>query len=140
MLLGEADVGGAVYCVEPFRGGKVLAAVNNRVGVYAWDPRARKFTLECSHHSNFVALALRASGDHVVYGDLMRSVSVLMYRPRSEHLPPSLEEVARDFDAKWTTAVEVLGPGRAMSHLLLLAFCYIYFCLLFVTSIGVIFL
>ena len=105
--LGEADVGGAVYCLHPF-GGKLLAAVNNRVCVYAWDPRNRTFQLECAYHANFVATALRSNGNHVIYGDLMRSVSVLLYRPRSENLPANLEEVARDFDSKWVTALEVL--------------------------------
>jgi len=40
-----------------------------------------------------------------IVGDLMRSVSVVQYYPNYE----SLEEVARDYNSNWTTAVEMLN-------------------------------
>jgi DNA damage-binding protein 1 len=39
-----------------------------------------------------------------IVGDLMRSISLVQYYPQHE----TLEEVARDFNANWTTAVEML--------------------------------
>jgi DNA damage-binding protein 1 len=39
-----------------------------------------------------------------IVGDLMRSISLVRYYPEHE----ALEEVARDFNANWTTAVEML--------------------------------
>lgn len=39
-----------------------------------------------------------------IVGDLMRSISVVQYYPQHE----TLEEIARDFNTNWTTAVEML--------------------------------
>jgi DNA damage-binding protein 1 len=39
-----------------------------------------------------------------IVGDLMRSISLVRYYPEHE----ALEEIARDFNANWTTAVEML--------------------------------
>jgi CPSF A subunit region len=39
-----------------------------------------------------------------IVGDLMRSISLVQYYPQHG----TLEEVARDFNANWTTAVEML--------------------------------
>jgi DNA damage-binding protein 1 len=39
-----------------------------------------------------------------IVADLMRSISVIQYYPQHE----TLEEVARDFNANWTTAVVML--------------------------------
>ena len=39
-----------------------------------------------------------------IVGDMMRSISLVQYYPQHE----TLEEVARDFNANWTTAVEML--------------------------------
>jgi DNA damage-binding protein 1 len=40
-----------------------------------------------------------------IVGDLMRSISLVQYYPEHE----TLEEIARDFNANWTTAVEMLS-------------------------------
>ena len=39
-----------------------------------------------------------------IVGDLMRSISLVQYYPQHG----TLEEVARDFNANWTTAIEML--------------------------------
>lgn len=39
-----------------------------------------------------------------IVGDLMRSISVVQYYPQHE----TLEEIARDFNTNWTTAIEML--------------------------------
>jgi DNA damage-binding protein 1 len=43
-------------------------------------------------------------GQLAIVGDLMRSISLVQYYP--EH--KALEEIARDFNANWTTAIEML--------------------------------
>lgn len=58
----------------------------------------------CSHHSNIHALYVATRGDFIIVGDLMRSISLLLYKPTDE----SIEEIARDSNTNWMTAVEVL--------------------------------
>lgn len=41
---------------------------------------ARELQAECSHHGHILALYVRCRGDFVVVGDLMKSVSLLMYK------------------------------------------------------------
>ena len=47
-------------------------------------------------------------GDNVVVGDLMKSISLLMYKASTEGSAPVLEEIARDHRSNWMTAVEAL--------------------------------
>ena len=54
-----------------------------------------------SHSGHILALYTAIRGDLIVVGDLMRSVQVLAWRPRSR----AIEPVARDYHAAWTTAV-----------------------------------
>jgi len=42
-----------------------------------------------------------------IVGDLMRSIAVLKYYPKHQ----ALEEVARDFNPRWTTAIEMLSDN-----------------------------
>ncbi|CAN0580203.1 unnamed protein product, partial [Ectocarpus sp. 12 AP-2014] len=47
----------------------------------------------------------QSRGDFIIVGDLMRSVSLLVYKA----VDGAIEEVARDYHANWMTAVEMLN-------------------------------
>jgi DNA damage-binding protein 1 len=47
---------------------------------------------------------LATRGDFIVVGDLMKSVSLLLYKP----VGSIIEEIARDYNPNWMTAVEIL--------------------------------
>ena len=49
-------------------------------------------------------LYLQTRGDFIVAGDLMRSISLLTYK----QVDGQIEEIARDFNANWMTAVDIL--------------------------------
>jgi len=101
----ELEVTGAVYSLLPFRG-MLLGSVNNRVVLWKLchgDPRRLREV--CCHGASMMALHLRAEGNHILVGDLMRSASLLEYSPAG----PSLEEIARDSSSAWLSAVEMLG-------------------------------
>ncbi|KAL3248251.1 hypothetical protein MRX96_056658 [Rhipicephalus microplus] len=98
----EQEIKGAPYSMLEFNG-KLLAAVNSTVRLFEWNAE-RELRNECSHFNNILALYLRAKGDFVLVGDLMRSMSLLAYKP----LEGNFEEIARDFQTNWMTSVEIL--------------------------------
>lgn len=44
------------------------------------------------------------SGDFILVGDLMRSITLLQHK----QMEGSFEEISRDYEPKWMTAVEIL--------------------------------
>lgn len=102
----EREVKGAVYQVLPFQS-KLLITCNNKVQLHkmvAREDGSKELRPDCSHGGNIIALYLAARGDFIVVGDLMRSVSLLVYKPEEE----TLELRASDSNTNWTTAVEML--------------------------------
>lgn len=117
----EIEVSGAAYSLaySSAAGGSVLAGVNSKVEMLTVEGRGgggSELTRACSHVGHITVLLLRARGDFVVVGDLMKSISLLMYKPEQGEL----EERARDYNATWMTAVEVLDEdsylGADNSH------------------------
>lgn len=103
-LVAEAECKGAVYTLNGFQG-KLLATVNARVQLYGWVSRDGCYELspECTHHGSILALYAVTRGDFIIVGDLMKSVTLLIYKPEEG----IIETLARDFNAMWMTAVEV---------------------------------
>lgn len=81
----------------------MLASINSTVRLYEWTSD-RDLRLECSHFNNIIALYVKTKGDFILVGDLMRSITLLQHR----QMEGSFEEIARDYDPKWMTAVEIL--------------------------------
>ena len=115
-LVAEKEVKGAVYNLNAFNG-KLLAGINSKVQLFKWTERGgggdggdaggganHELVNECSHHGHIVALYVETRGDFIVVGDLMKSISLLVYKPDEG----AIEERARDFNSKWMTAVDIL--------------------------------
>jgi hypothetical protein len=51
-----------------------------------------------------MALYAATRGDFIVIGDLMKSVTLLTYKA----IDGSMEEIARDYNPNWMTALEIL--------------------------------
>ncbi|XP_060861972.1 DNA damage-binding protein 1 [Metopolophium dirhodum] len=98
----EKEVKGACYGMAEFNG-KLLAAVNCTVRLFEWTAE-KELRLECSHFNNIVALFVKTKGDFIVCGDLMRSLTLLQYKT----MEGSFEEIARDYNPKWSTAIEII--------------------------------
>eukprot|EP00960_Hanusia_phi_P003967 116510-Hanusia_phi.AAC.1 len=64
----------------------------------------RELVSECCHRGHILVLYLQTRGDFIVAGDLMRSISLLTYK----QVDGQIEEIARDFNANWMTAVDIL--------------------------------
>ncbi|XP_048331269.1 DNA damage-binding protein 1a [Ziziphus jujuba] len=105
-LIAEKETKGAVYSLNAFNG-KLLAAINQKIQLYKWmlrDDGTRELQSECGHHGHILALYVQTRGDFIVVGDLMKSISLLMYK----HEEGAIEERARDYNANWMSAVEIL--------------------------------
>ncbi|KAK8960477.1 DNA damage-binding protein 1a [Platanthera guangdongensis] len=105
-LIAEKETKGAVYSLNAFNG-KLLAAINQKIQLYKWMLRedgTRELQSECGHHGHILALYVQTRGDFIVVGDLMKSISLLLYK----HEEGAIEERARDYNANWMTAVEIL--------------------------------
>jgi len=130
----ELEVRGGVYSMCQFYEGMLLGTVNSKTQVFQLQDdgtggvNLAKIGVE--HHGHILSLfvssrATKSSGAQeasaatdgkesskppptkemlALVGDLMRSISLVQYY--SEH--ETLEEIARDFNANWTTAVAML--------------------------------
>ncbi|KAG6419373.1 hypothetical protein SASPL_121593 [Salvia splendens] len=105
-LIAEKETKGAVYSLNAFNG-KLLAAINQKIQLYKWmrwDDGTHELQSECGHHGHILALYVQTRGDFIVVGDLMKSMSLLIYK----HEEGAIEERARDYNANWMSAVEIL--------------------------------
>ena len=131
----ELQVRGGVYSMCQFYEGKLLVTVNSKTQVCQMindGTGVMKLSMVgVGHHGHILSLFVKSRatkmlemdtpGDIVeidpkdkkpaagkemlaIVGDLMRSISLIQYYPQHE----TLEEIARDFNANWTTAVEML--------------------------------
>jgi len=130
VLVAEQHVAGATYCLCPFDG-KIIAGVNALVIVYSLieEPNVAmnhggmnhgnvgntnmkmnncslRLHKEDLHHGQIVAYRIETKGNYILVGDIMRSLTLLTWKPQNaEH---KLEEVAKDYDPAWTLDVEML--------------------------------
>ncbi|CAN1331562.1 DNA damage-binding protein 1 [Linum perenne] len=105
-LITEKETKGAVYALNAFNG-KLLAAINQKIQLYKWtlrDDGSHELQSESGHHGHILALYVQTRGDFIVVGDLMKSISLLIYK----HEEGAIEERARDYNANWMSAVEIL--------------------------------
>jgi DNA damage-binding protein 1 len=105
----EKEVKGAVYSLNAFNG-KLLASINSKIQLFKWvdsgDEATGSHDLESDfgHHGHILALYVQSRGDFIIVGDLMKSISLLVYKP----VDGSIEEIARDYNPQWMTAVDIL--------------------------------
>jgi len=92
--------------VEAFNG-KLLSSVNSTVRLWEWT-HEKELRLECSHFNHIMALFVKVSGDFILVGDLINSLSLLQYKAMEN----SLEEIARDYSPNWMAAVEIIDDEK----------------------------
>ncbi|CAG8488774.1 3015_t:CDS:10, partial [Ambispora gerdemannii] len=108
-LISSLEIMGAVYSLAPLNN-YLVASINSKVTVF-------KLTLPdsgpalvpiCSKCGFSVVYCIVTRGDFVIVGDLMRSISLLLYKPLEE----KLEEIAKDWNMNWMNAVEALDDDE----------------------------
>ncbi len=117
-LVAEKQTRGAVYSLNAFNG-KLLAGINSKVKLFAFadkGPDESELVSKCGHNEHLLALMVESRGDFIVVADLMKSVTLLVYRGVDD----TIEEIARDYNANWMTAVGILDDDTyigAENHL-----------------------
>ena len=122
----ETQVTGGVFSISPFYGGTILSTINSKTRLFKLvndDPGIRDvFNLEVvgkGHHGHILSLFVKSlvsptnanvspieeKARIAIVGDMMRSISVVQHFPDFN----TLEEVARDYNQNWTTAIEMLS-------------------------------
>lgn len=105
-LVVDKEIKGAPYTLCEFNN-KLLAAINSKVRLFEFT-KDRELVNECSVYNTVVALHLKTKGDFILVGDIMRSLSLLNYKP----MEMTLEEIARDFQPNWVSAIEILDDDH----------------------------
>eukprot|EP01062_Namystynia_karyoxenos_P073367 TRINITY_DN70167_c0_g1_i1.p1 TRINITY_DN70167_c0_g1~~TRINITY_DN70167_c0_g1_i1.p1 ORF type:complete len:1217 (+),score=393.27 TRINITY_DN70167_c0_g1_i1:98-3748(+) len=98
---------GAVYALCPFKG-KLLVGINSGVTLMRMQEAAdgqKELSAECAQNGHICTLAIQSRGDFVVFGDLMRSVTVLLYKP----VDTLFDVIAHDFNPFWLTALHLVS-------------------------------
>lgn len=118
--IADFKAAGAVYSLATLRG-RLVAGINSHVEIFSFvrsgvaaggagvAPNARLMPV-CKHRGHIIVLALAVRGDYIVVGDLMKSVSLLMYQEDDDGRG-TVGEVARDHDPNWLTALAALGEN-----------------------------
>jgi len=108
-LLAELAVIGAVYSLAPFKG-MLLGSVTNRVSLWQVVParggtQGMQLKEVCGHYAaNVIALHVQAKNEHILVGDLMRSICLLRYNSDTV----AFEEVGREVHTAWLSAMQML--------------------------------
>ncbi|KAF5400819.1 DNA damage binding protein 1 [Paragonimus heterotremus] len=102
------DVNGSVYRIVDFNG-RLLTAINSSVRLF--DIKEDSLRLACSFNENILVLFLRRKGDFVLAGDLMRSLTLLLFRPNVNNF----EAIGRHRSPRWTTCIEILDDEHFLA-------------------------
>jgi len=121
-IIMTAETDGAVYDISSMRASYLVCAVNHAVHVYSVSSELRH---RASYDGLIVALKVRCCGNLIIIGDMMRSITILKFNFQ----PPDLVEIARDYNANWTCALEAFTDGslliaEASGNLVALKRCY----------------
>jgi DNA damage-binding protein 1 len=64
-----------------------------------------------SYRTSTAPIDISVTGDKIVIADLMKSISVVQYKPGTNGQDDTLSEVARHYDTTWGTAVANISPN-----------------------------
>jgi len=93
-LVIEKETKVSVYNLNAFNE-KLLVGINQNIQLYKWglpDDGSRELQPECGHHGHILALYVQSRGDFIVVGDLMKAISLLIYK----HEEGAIEERAHE--------------------------------------------
>lgn len=94
-LAKEVEVPGTVFCITSVQN-KLVAGVNSFVRLFDVSDTITEIS---KHRSSTFAITIASRGNHVLVGDLMKSVTYL------EVTETGLTEIARDYVPTWMTSV-----------------------------------
>eukprot|EP00210_Caulerpa_lentillifera_P005156 g4928.t1 len=105
-LVASKEFKGAVFSIKPILD-RILATVSSKVHVLEWrvkDDASKEIHVSCTQHCHILAVYSDVRSNFVIIGDLMRSISLLVFDPEKNEL----EIRSRDTNSNWMTAVKAL--------------------------------
>ncbi|KAL0476643.1 DNA damage-binding protein 1 [Acrasis kona] len=112
-LQAETEVKGPALALQPFHQ-KLIVAVGGKILLYRFEQdedgtQVKELLLEhVCRGSRVTTLTLQSRGDFILAGDIMKSVSLLNYKP----LDGTIEEIARDYGCTWLSTTEMLDDDH----------------------------
>jgi len=111
-LQAETEVKGTAMALEPFHQ-KLIVAVGGKIQLYRFDDdeatQVKELSLEhVCKGSRVTTLTLQSRGDFILAGDIMKSVSLLNYKPQEG----TMEEIARDYGYTWLSTTAMLDDDH----------------------------
>lgn len=103
------DAEGEVFVLAPFQR-MLLAGVNTRVDLYSVK-EARGVQRQCYYDGHIHVVSLQTRGGFVAVGDMMRSVSLLLYDSERG----AFEERARDFNPLHITSLNMIDDDNVLA-------------------------
>jgi DNA damage-binding protein 1 len=127
-LIAEHSLKGSCRCLAIVEG-KIAAALVKTVVVYEFEyptPSRPVLTKKAAFRTSTAPIDICVTGNLIAVADLMKSVSVVEYKPGVAPAVDELKEVARDYRTTWGTAVANVDPetwleGDAEGNLIVLA-------------------
>ena len=122
ILIAECVTTGGVFSLDSIQG-KLVAGVDSKVLIYEFFPEGKEkngapeLSVLCEHPGHVMCLMCKASGDLVLVGDILRSMSVFQLTSvtsASGTKITTLREVSRDFNSNYMRAVEILSEEYFM--------------------------
>ncbi|KAJ3361212.1 DNA damage-binding protein 1a [Allomyces javanicus] len=107
-------VKGAVYSLAAMPGGRLAAGIANRVQVFGLPASltaGAKLDPICYHAGFITALYIESRGDFLAVGDLMKSVTLLVYSEAAR----TLEVLAKDPAPSWVTAIAAVDDDHLLA-------------------------
>jgi len=104
--IAEKETKGGVFQIVAFNN-KFVSTINSTTRLWEWTSD-KDLRNETSSFNHVMALYAKVSGDFILVGDLVRSVSLLQYK----QMEGALEEIARSYAPNWMTAVEIIDDER----------------------------
>lgn len=106
-LIAEHPLKGACRCLEVMDG-KIVAALTKTVVIYEYTETTStsgSLTKLAAYRASTCPISLSINRNIIAIGDLMKSVVLVEYIKGKDGLEDKLQEVARHYQAAWTTAV-----------------------------------
>ncbi|KAI9052890.1 hypothetical protein LZ554_003162 [Drepanopeziza brunnea f. sp. 'monogermtubi'] len=94
--------------------GKIVAVLNKTVVMFKYveiTEKAGEFSKLATFRSSTVPIDIAITENIIAITDMMQSVSIVQYTPGKEGMPDKLEQVARDYQICWGTAVTDIGEN-----------------------------
>lgn len=107
-LMYEKEVQGAVHSMTEMNG-KLITTINSKISIWKWiETNNSKYELieECKIEDNTYLKNVKCIGDFIFTGDVVRSVSLYLYKQEG-----IIEKISKDYNSRFIDSIEILDDS-----------------------------